>query len=316
MMRTLLLALLLTACGGGGPAPDDRAPATVQTPAIAVAGDPAAADTGPVAPVAPPVATTTPPSAPVPAVGDPAQPAGPSGPSGPVADTPQAAPVLWREEWAAPVMGGRVGQPIIDCAGGETDPQTGETWANMSAGDTWATFGAQSQALAGIVSATGGALVLDSAQAAHAGGWALLSAVRFDPAVSLLLEGTIELQPDAGAWISLPLIHGEGDYRQISLREDNGQITADLGAPCFYQVLGTYPPGPRRLALGWHPINGWTYSIDGVLLHTEPITHNRADLAGPVRVGLYVVNVGVEAGRLSSGVVRATVSPLRVMGNQ
>ena len=34
-----------------------------------------------------------------------------------------------------------------------------------------------------------------------------------------------------------------------------------------------------------------------------------------VKGGL-IVNVGVEAGRLSSGVVRATVSPLRVMGNQ
>ncbi len=312
MMRTLLLALLLTACGGGGPAPDDRAPATVQTPAIAVAGDPAAADTGPVAPVAPPVATTTPPSAPVPAVGDPAQPAGPSGPSGPVADTPQAAPVLWREEWAAPVMGGRVGQPIIDCAGGETDPQTGETWANMSAGDTWATFGAQSQALAGIVSATGGALVLDSAQDAHAGGWALLSAVRFDPAVSLLLEGTIELQPDAGAWISLPLIAGEGDYRQIALRAEGQRIVAELGAPCYSRRLADYPAGPRHLTLQWQPGSGWSYSVDGVLLHTEPVSHAGADLAGPVRVGLYVVNVGVESRQLAAGRVRATVGPLRL----
>lgn len=309
-----LLAAIMGACGGYAVAPDEPvvvaalpAPAAASAPVAEAA--PSAHAASPVAPPAPAPAPTLPPEPETP------EPAPPEPVAAPLPPAPVPLP-LWAEDWMAPVISGVVVQPIINCHGQQADPQDGEWSAFFPSGATWGMFGSRAQIAGDIVSATGGSLVVDSLQTPAQGGWAILSAARFDPAVQLVLEGTIELQPDAGAWISLPLIHGEGDYRQISLREDNGQITADLGAPCFYQVLGTYPPGPRRLALGWHPINGWTYSIDGVLLHTEPITHNRADLAGPVRVGLYVVNVGVEAGRLSSGVVRATVSPLRVMGNQ
>jgi len=218
---------------------------------------------------------------------------------------------LWREDWAAPVIGGYVVQPMITCPT-QDDPQTGETFAAVAAGAAWAFFGNEAKIRRDIASSAGGALVVDSTQAGPWSGWAILSAHRFDPGVSLLLEGTIELQPDPGAWISLPLIHGEGDYRQISLREDRGQITADVGAPCYYRPLATYPPGPRRITLEWRPTEGWRYSIDGVLLHTEPGAHAGAGLAGPPRVGIYVVNVGVESARLPAGRVRATVGPLRV----
>lgn len=301
---TPLAAVVIAACGGAA-APGDPVPP--QAPAQA--------------PTAPPAAVPAPtvpsrPAEPLPAASAALPPPTPPAASAPVGGNPPAAgpswAELWREDWAAPVMGGVVVQPVIDCRGGPADPQAVETWASLAAADTWALFGDRAHVKAGLVSATGGQLVVDSAQDAQAGGWAILSARRFDPAVSLLLEGTIELQPDDGAWISLPLIAGEGDYRQISLRADSGQITADLGAPCYYRPLATFPPGPRRLALEWRPGEGWRYSVDGVLLHTEAASHAGANLAGPPRVGIYVVNVGVESRRLPAGRVRATVGPLRV----
>lgn len=289
------LVVVLVACGGYVAAPE-VAPIV---PPVVIAPAPAASEPGKPAAVVPPVELVQP--APEP----PAPPA-----SAPLTPTFTE---LWREDWLAPVMGGYVIQPIINCAGSINDPQTAETFSQFANSDSWATFGDRAQIRSDIASATGGALVLDSAQDAARGGWAILSAARFEPSVQMVLEGTIELQPDQGAWISMPLIAGEGDYRQISLREDNGQITADMGAPCYYKRLATYPPGPLHLKLGWHPITGWTYSVDGVLLHSEPVDHANADLAGPVRIGIYVVNVGVESRRQASGRVRANVGPLRLL---
>lgn len=301
MRHLIALAAVVIAACGGAPAPDAAPPpqAPVQAPTAPPAVVPA--------PTVPP-----PPPVPIPAASA-ALPAPTPGDSAPlVVNPPAAGPSwvdLWREDWAAFKVAGVVLQPVIDCRGGPADPGGGEVSAAFQDGARWGIFGNLSTA---VVKAEGGRLMLDSWQAEQWSGFALLSAARFDPAVSLLLEGTIELQPDDGAWISLPLIAGEGDYRQISLRADSGQITADLGAPCYYRPLATFPPGPRRLALEWRPGEGWRYSIDGVLLHTEAASHAGASLVGPPRVGIYVVNVGVESRRLPAGRVRATVGPLRV----
>lgn len=302
MRAVLLLAGLLTACGGGEDTPPFEGEKTEVIAPVVVAQ--------PVVPpvvVAPPVVNPPPVVIPPPIVVAP-----PPAPPPPPVVTPEPPPpkILWSEPWAAPVKMGYVVQPTIDCKGKPDDPQTLESFALLSPGDTWASFGTRAQVVESIISTSQGRIEISSLQSASRGGWALLTAQQFSPDQSLTLEGKVTLQPDPGAWVSLPLIAGEGDYRQISLREDNGNITADLGAPCYYKPLATFPPGERRLTLSYHPKDGWTYSIDGVLLHREPLSHAGANLTGPVRVGIYIVNIGVEGLRQPSGLVRVSIGTL------
>lgn len=290
MRAVLLLAGLLTACGGGEDTPPFEGEKTEVIAPVAEAP-----------PVVPPVVVT--PSPPIAVAPPPVL-------TPPVITPPPPPKILWAESWTAPVKMGYVSQPTIDCKGKPDDPQTLESFALLGPEDTWASFGTRAQVVEEIISTSQGRIEVFSRQSASRGGWAILTAQQFSPDQSLTLEGKVTLQPDPGAWVSLPLIAGEGDYRQISLREDNGNITADLGAPCYYKPLATFPPGERRLTLSYHPKDGWTYSIDGVLLHREPLSHAGANLTGPVRVGIYIVNIGVEGLRQPSGLVRVSIGTL------
>lgn len=307
MRAGLILVGLLTACGGGGELPSEEKKIEVISPVVVVppvetppVETPPVVVPPPPVVVAPPVAETPPVVVPpvVPVVVPP-----------PPVVTPSPK-TLWAETWTAPIKMGYVVQTPIDCKGKPDDPQTLEAFALLSPGDTWASFGTRAQVVDGIISISQGQIEISSIQSSSRGGWALLTAQQFSPEQPLTLEGKVTLQPDPGAWVSLPLIAGEGDYRQISLREDNGNITADLGAPCYYKPLATFPPGERKLTLSYHPKDGWTYSIDGVILHREPLSHAGANLTGPVRVGIYIVNVGVEGLRQPSGLVRVSIGTL------
>jgi len=296
MRAVLILAGLLTACGGG----DDPPPLEEKKAEVIALVAEAPPVVPPVVVLPPPVVIPPPPPVIVtPPVVTP-----------PVVIPPPPPKTLWSEPWAAPVKMGYVAQPTIDCKGKPDDPQTLESFALLSPGDTWASFGTRAQVVEEVISTSQGRIEISSLQSASRGGWAILTARQFSPDQPLTLEGKVTLQPDPGAWVSLPLIAGEGDYRQISLREDNGNITADLGAPCYYKPLATFPPGERRLTLSYHPKDGWTYSIDGVLLHREPLSHAGANLTGPVRVGIYIVNIGVEGLRQPSGLVRVSIGTL------
>jgi len=237
-------------------------------------------------------------------------------PAAPAASAPApAAPAwvqAWLEPWRHPTFAGIVQQPFIDCRGSPDDPGTAEVQA-VDRGADWLYFPSQWQPDAGIVSADLGQLVLDSLQSQTAGGWAILTAQSFDRGQAWRVESTIDLQPDPGAWISLPLIAGEGSFRQLSVREASGLLAVDMGGPCAYQqLLGGLQPGPVALAVEWRPALGWAFVVNGATLYTEPAGYRNNIPAGPMRAGLYVVNVGVEAGARSTGLVRATVDQIKV----
>ena len=278
MRSALAILALLAACGGGTVA------VVIATPPQPRASEPAAS-----APAVPAPAASAPASA------------------------PEVIATQWRTSWAgAWTVGGTIVQPVITCPASGADPESLEGRAQPGTAADWMTFGDAAHALAGIAGVTDGRLMLDSLQTRELGGWALLSAARWAPDRPLRLETVIDLTE---GWISAPLIAGEGDYRQLSLRVVEGGVRAELGAPCHWQLLQTYPPGPRALALEYTPAADicWRYYVDGALLAEERCDHLGAPLTGPARAGLYVVSTDVERGRLTSGRVRAVVGPITVM---
>lgn len=292
--RSLLAALAVSACGGSA------LPPAVQPPPAMPASAPVAvapvADPVVVAPVADPVVV----AAPVPVLPVASAPIG-------VVDLPPPSPAwvdLWREDWAAPALGGWVRHNTANCQGGQADQSLRAGASNVAPG-AWADFGRVN----GRTFAQG-ALRIDDTQTA--GGWAMLGGTTFDPDTPLRLTGLVDLQPDDGAWLGLTLIQDESDYREIALYEDRGALRVGLWAPCYVRDLGPVALGPRLLALEYRPGDAWLYRVDGVLLHTELVGYMGAALIGRPRVGIYAVNIGAESRRLSFGRLRATIGPLAV----
>lgn len=211
---------------------------------------------------------------------------------------------LWREDWSAPVIGGWVRHNGANCQGGQSDQSLLAGVSNVAPG-AWADFGP----VAGRTFASG-AMRIDDTQ--RTGGWAMLNGTTFDHTEPVRLTGLVDLTPDDGAWLGLTLIQDESDYREIALYEDRGALRVGLWAPCYVRDLGAVVLGPRLLGLEYRPGVAWLYSLDGVLLHTEPVDFMGAALIGRPRVGIYAVNIGAESKRLSSGRLRATVGPLSV----
>ena len=234
-----------------------------------------------------------------------------SAPASAPAPVPDAAPVwsaVWGESWADLSIGGAINPAPIKCPADESDPPDSFMGRVAPApGARWANFGNPD----GLRLAPG-SLAINSQQTRSTGGWALISAQSL-PLQPLRLQAVVDLQPSPGAWISVPLLADEGDYRQISLRAVGDRIHADLGAPCYWAPLATYGPGPRALMLEYTPPPAdicWRYYVDGLLLAEERCDHKGAALRNPPRPAIYVVNVGVESGQQPDGVVQATVGPI------
>jgi hypothetical protein len=245
-------------------------------------------------PVEPPVVTPTP---------TPVEP--------PAAPPPITIPSYWKtsllESWGDLKVGGWVRHSMLQCGGRLADPNQMATGSFFPAGSRWALFGNA----AGSLTAADGVLHVDSLQS-MGGGFAMLSAQTFDHSKALSISTLVDLKEDRGSWLGITLIQDESDYRELSLRWDGGVLYADLYAPCFVQRLGALQAGPHRITLEYHPVNGWSYLVDGVLLLVEPLDHLGANLVGDPRAGIYIVNVEVEGAGLTSGLVRADLGPLSV----
>jgi hypothetical protein len=270
------LVALLAGCGGGDativePAPKPEVPAPAPPPRDNAAGAPKPPAPAPTPAPAPPA-----PPAPAPAVWEP----------------------IWREDWTAAIFDGYVRHSLLRCAGQPDDPNVLRGRERFAPGATWAHFGSSpliARPVDGhlrIVGYTSGAV---------------LARKTFDPARPLRVSAAIELEQAEGAWVGLTLIQDESDYREISLRWEDGRLFVDLYAPCFLQRLVEVEPGARHLALEHLPGEGWRYVVDGAEVHFEVIGHRGAELVGRPRVGVYwTTHKG------GAGPVRATVGPVTV----
>ncbi len=192
---------------------------------------------------------------------------------------------------------------ILRCAGqADTEQQRGREF--RPAGATWSHFSSSG----GSFWVEGGALRVHTHTAGAVLGWQT-----FDHTQPIRVEAPVTLEPREGAWIGLTLIQDESDYREISLQWDRGRLYVELYAPCFSQRLAEVAPGERLLSLAYDPDLGWTYSVDGKVVHVEPIDHLGAALVGSARVGIYAhVHQTVPGAALGPAV--ATVGAVTVYG--
>lgn len=280
----LALLALLAACGGGTVAVLD----SVQAPA-----DPAPA---PAPAVQPPAASA--PSAPAPVV---------SAPEIVATQWAVSGPVVLREDWAAPKLGGWIAQDQRPCAGGVDDPGSGPVSRFGLDPDGWSIF--NPDVGRGAFAPAPGGLAIDSLQ--QSTGFALLSGLDLDPARPIKLTGVIDVQPDEGAMLSLALHNGEGNYRSAGLAWSGGQLHLLAIAPCYPLVVGQVEPGARLLAIEYHPAHGWRISVDGRERYAEPIDYRNNRLRGQPRAGWWAVNHLAEA-RKGPGRVRGLLGPVTV----
>lgn len=295
LVLLVLLGLVMLACGGGmqTPAQSSSPPVAVVSPSASSAGSTPAA---------------TPASAPIPEP-TPAPPA-----RAPLPDivTPgggQGWRQVWAEVWASsPILGGWVRPNGLSCdhtlADGDRPIE-----GSFAAGYAWAPFGS----LGGTLEARDGQLHVDL----HTAAGAIQSHHVLPHDKPLRLLATVDLKPDPGAWLGLPLFSDETDYRQIVLTPtgDHSALDVWLYAPCYAERIGIAALGPRRLGLEYTPPPAeicWRYLVDGQVWREERCDHRGAPLMSPPRAALYLINLEL-GDRTGSGMgVRAVVGPITV----
>ena len=288
LLWVVAIGVMASACGGGG-----GSPGAMPAPPVALA-PPAASSAGPGAPViVPPV--TPPASAPLPDIVTPGG--------------GQGWRQVWAEVWASsPILGGWVRPNGLSCdhtlADGDRPIE-----GSFAAGYAWAPFGS----LGGTLEARDGQLHVDL----HTAAGAIQSHHVLPHDKPLRLLATVDLKPDPGAWLGLPLFSDETDYRQIVLTPTGDRSALDvwLYAPCYAERIGIAALGPRRLGLEYTPPPAeicWRYLVDGQVWREERCDHRGAPLMSPPRAALYLINLEL-GDRTGSGMgVRAVVGPITV----
>lgn len=141
--------------------------------------------------------------------------------------------------------------------------------------------------------------------AAASDGFALISRDKFNHGRKLVTEAEMLLTSGQnGAFVELCLVAGEGDYRGICVRRIDGLDYVRSIGPWIEKTLCPLPTASwNKFRLEYHPINGWTYMVNDLVVGVEPLNHLGAALQSAPHLGLYFANV--IPGTFAEGGVRA-----------
>lgn len=225
---------------------------------------------------------------------------------------PPPAATQWREVWTEPwqqlLVGGWTRIEAKTAPPESLDDPGVGAWSGFGVPvGGWSMVGDRTH-----LDASAGLLRVRSPQ--HLGrGLYLLSQRRFDKGRPIHATAAVELLPAPGAWVGLTLYCGEGNYREIGLAWMSGNLVATLHTPRYFEALsGPLTPGGRRLAIEYLPDAGWRLLLDEAVIYREAIGYRGNALQADPVVGLFAVNLDVEARRLEAGRVDANIGPVVV----
>jgi hypothetical protein len=235
---------------------------------------------------------------------------------------PQVAelPVVFDEPWdtrtfETGVMGTVLAMPLV-ATPDHSDPQT--PWGSDTIHARWGTLAGLDGTFPDLpdVTGTGGLSwwVAGNQLHYHATprtgyvgecGFALISQQKFDRTKPMSVQAELTMDDgEAGAFAGLALIAGEGDYREMSMRVENGKIQVKLNAPELETLLAADQARTNVFRIDYDPVTGFTYLLNGEIVGTEALDHLNANFANNPQIGLYFA--------ASTASVDGHVGPLKV----
>lgn len=125
-------------------------------------------------------------------------------------------------------------------------------------------------------------------------GFALISQATFDRTKRIVAEAQMLMTAgNAGAFLELCLVAGEGDYRGLAYRRNAESDTINGVAPLREAPLKARGvPGWDVFRLEYNPQVGWKYMVNGAVLAEEPISGPGVPLTANPHLGLYFTGAG------------------------
>ncbi len=120
-------------------------------------------------------------------------------------------------------------------------------------------------------------------------GFPFISRQTFSRAGQIVIEADLRVTAAGPAgFAGLVLIAGEGDYRQIAFRFEDGLLLIKRNTPLRETLLATAQLGQAyTFRLEYDPAAGLRYLVDGVQVATEAIDHQGASFVADPSVALY-----------------------------
>lgn len=213
--------------------------------------------------------------------------------------------------------------PLIQTPDG-SDPQ--QPWAVNTISGKWGTLAGLDGSVDGFPNATGLGpnacwAIADGRLAFHGeaviapggggtGGFALISRSTFSRQQRIIAEASITVTAKGeGGFAGLVLISGEGDYRQIAYRFEDGVLYVKRNTPLRETILIAAAAPSSVFRIEYDPVSGFRYIVDGVLVGIEALDHEGAAFAADPHVALYFAGESKVRGR---SFVEGFVSPVRV----
>lgn len=231
---------------------------------------------------------------------------------------------LWEPRTLASGVFGVVSTYVLKETPDGADPQQG--WSSNQITGRWGTLRTLDGSVAGLPDVTGlgpnpSWMVRDGKLFFHAepvtapggentGGFALISKATFPRSRPIVVEADLALTKGSeSAFVGVALIAGEGDYRELALyRRGKGQDTIDRVTPLRGNALAKRKREVTTVRIDYHPTNGFSYFVDGVLVGKEALDFAGGSFSADPNIGLYFTgNSGVP-----NAFAEGFVGPVRV----
>jgi hypothetical protein len=230
---------------------------------------------------------------------------------------------LWEPRSVDTGVSGFVTTAILASTSDGSDPQ--QPWTSNSITGRWGTLAGLNSSVMDVTglgpnkwwSVNGEQLSFHSENikttTLETGGFPLISKQAFSRNSKITVEAKISMTAGTpGAFIGLALIAGEGDYREIAFRKENGKLYIKRNTPLRETVLAEAASPTSTFRMEYDPVTGFRYLADDILLGTEAIDHERADFSQDPQVALYFVSER----SIPDPFVEGSVGPVRVWVEQ